>query len=116
MWGWAAAFEAATKILPHMADAYTYWGNALQEMGRMEEASKVMQDAISKFVKGKGKGAGCYSPASASRPCLLTPVLTLSACCQLRVDERELAQEEAQGAACSRACWARGCCLVPVLC
>ena len=63
--GWAAAFEGATKILPHMADAYTYWGNALQEMGNMEEASKVIQDAISKFVKGKGKGAACCTRASA---------------------------------------------------
>ncbi len=52
----AAAFEGATKLVPDMVDAYTYWGNALQEMGNMEDASEVINRAISKFVKGKSKG------------------------------------------------------------
>ena len=55
-WAGAAAFEGATKLVPDMVDAYTYWGNALQEMGLMEDASKVINRAISKFVKGKSKG------------------------------------------------------------
>ena len=53
----ARAFEQATKILPSFSDAFTYWGNALQEMGHMDQAAKVFQDAISAFVsKGKSKG------------------------------------------------------------
>jgi len=54
----ADVFREATKLLPDFAEAYTYWGNALQEMGQMEQAAKVFQDAIGKFVKGKGKGKG----------------------------------------------------------
>lgn len=49
-------FEQATKLLPTFVEAYTYWGNALQEMGQMALSAKVFQDAIAKFVKGKGKG------------------------------------------------------------
>ena len=52
----AQAFEGATTIVPHFAEAYTYWGNALQEMGEMGEAAAVFDEAIGKFVKGKGKG------------------------------------------------------------
>ena len=53
----ANAFKASTKLLPTFVEAYTYWGNALQEMGQMEESAKVFSDAIDKFVKGKGKGS-----------------------------------------------------------
>jgi len=62
----AAVFEQATKLMPIFVEAYTYWGNALQEMGHMDLSAKVFEDAIAKFVKGKGTG---------TLPCALVPCL-----------------------------------------
>eukprot|EP00960_Hanusia_phi_P012341 360234-Hanusia_phi.AAC.1 len=44
----AERFEAATKLIPHFSDAYTYWGNAYQEMGRWKEALDVFLLLIDK--------------------------------------------------------------------
>ena len=46
----AKVFEGATRIMPSFAEAYTYWGNALQEMQRMDEAVAVFSDAIRRFL------------------------------------------------------------------
>lgn len=35
------AFAAAVEIDPHYAAAYRYWGNALEALGRYEEAASV---------------------------------------------------------------------------
>lgn len=32
-------------------DAYSYWGNALQELGRFEEAKKAYQDGLKQVVR-----------------------------------------------------------------
>ncbi len=42
----ANAFEAATTLQPTFVEAYTYWGNALQEMKDMPASAKVFSDAI----------------------------------------------------------------------
>ena len=36
-----AAFAAAVEIDPHYAAAYRYWGNALEALGRVDEAASV---------------------------------------------------------------------------
>ena len=52
----ANAFEAATTLQPTFVEAYTYWGNALQEMKDMPASAKVFSDAIEHFYAPKAKG------------------------------------------------------------
>lgn len=78
----ADVFKASTKLLPTFVEAYTYWGNALQEMGDIQASSQVFSDAIDKFVKGKGKGS---SPLSAPLPLpsYCSAGLPVAGCCKV---------------------------------
>jgi len=46
----AQAFAKATELAPQLADAYSYLGNALSELGDFEKARNVYQKAIDKVV------------------------------------------------------------------
>ena len=53
----AAAFAKATQLAPGFEEAYTYWGNALQELGQQDEALAVFQKGVQAVSQGPENAA-----------------------------------------------------------